>query len=109
MNQIGWSITISLIQKTFGFDKSRNSTQGNLFSAEGTEESESESVIELEFAEIMEAIDKKMNRLGWSSEDGKKYLIEKYNKKSRRHLTDEELLEFWDYLKSLPTSLREEE
>ena len=88
------------------FRQIRSATQGNLFSASSEE---SESVIELEFAEMIEVIDKEMNRLGWSVSDGKQYLMETYGKKSRRKLSDEELLEFWDYLKSLPTSLHEEE
>ncbi|VEP17297.1 hypothetical protein H1P_5840003 [Hyella patelloides LEGE 07179] len=42
-----------------------------------------------------------MKRLGWGKERGIKHLIEKYNQKSRRNLTDEQLLEFWNYLKNL--------
>ena len=70
--------------------KTQNATQGNLFSTP----SKQEEVIELEFEEIIEAIDREMKRLGWSIEDGKKYLSDRYNKKSRIQLNDRELLEF---------------
>ncbi|VEP12099.1 hypothetical protein H1P_1330018 [Hyella patelloides LEGE 07179] len=71
-----------------------NSTQGNLLKVP-----ERSSVIEYTFSEIIDAIDSELKRLGWSVKDGKEYLMNRYNKKSRRHLTDEQLLEFWDYLK----------
>ena len=48
---------------------------------------------------MIEAIDKEMKRLEWSVEDGKRYISDRYNSKSRRLLSDEELMEFWQYLK----------
>ena len=77
-------------------NSTQNSTQGNLFSTPSSSE-----VIELEFAEMIEAIDKEMKRLGWSIEDGKRYISDRYSKKSRRHLTDTELVEFWSSLKNI--------
>ena len=41
-----------------------------------------------------------MQRLGWSAKRGKDYLIKRYGKSSRLHLTDAELIEFRDYLES---------
>ncbi|VEP15723.1 Phage/plasmid primase, P4 family, C-terminal domain (fragment) [Hyella patelloides LEGE 07179] len=76
-----------------------NSTQGNLF--KGPEPTPRGEIVEYRLSEIIESIDHEMKRLGWSKEQGRQYLMERYNKKSRLHLTDEELLEFWDYLKNL--------
>ncbi len=70
------------------------STQGNLFSC-----SSSAEVVEYHYEEIIDAIDSEMKRLNWGVEDGKQHLMEKYGKKSRRQLSDEELLEFWAEMK----------
>jgi hypothetical protein len=45
-----------------------------------------------------------MNRIGWSIEQGRQYLQRNYNKQSRQQLTDPEVNQFLNYLKSLPTS-----
>lgn len=44
-----------------------------------------------------------IKRLGWTEVQGRKYLQQTYGKRSRQHLTDEELLEFLDYLRSQPS------
>ncbi|NCQ41686.1 MAG: hypothetical protein GW795_07305, partial [Cyanobacteria bacterium] len=41
-----------------------------------------------------------MKRLGWTQDQGKKYLLETYGKKSRHLLSDNELIEFLNYLKT---------
>ncbi len=41
-----------------------------------------------------------MQRLGWSQEKGRDYLVKTYGVKSRLYLTDEQLIEFRDYLKN---------
>ena len=61
--------------------------------------SEKTKVIEYDFNDIKTDIDAQMQRLGWSIERGRQYLIDTYGKRSRMRLTDEELLEFWNYLK----------
>ncbi len=66
--------------------------QGNLFSQENEP-----NVIEWE--QIKEEIDSNMKRLGWSKKQGRQYLIKRYGKTSRFHLTDEELIEFNNFLK----------
>ena len=71
-------------------------TQTNLFS----EPYPIAEVIKYEFNEIKNDIDATMQRLGWSTERGRQHLIDTYGKKSRLSLTDEELLEFWEYLKT---------
>ena len=74
----------------------QGSTQGNLFSS-----TEEPGVIKYEYQEIVAQIDKEMERIGWSVEDGKKYLCDRYNQKSRLQLSDEELVEFWSYLRKM--------
>ncbi|MBP5975526.1 hypothetical protein HW132_23015 [Brasilonema sp. CT11] len=44
-----------------------------------------------------------MQRLGWTTEQGRDYLIKAYGKRSRHLLTDEELHDFLRYLESQPT------
>ena len=61
-----------------------------------------ENTVELDFNEIRHKIDLEMKRLGWTKEQGRDYLLSTYGKRSRLHLTDEELLEFWHYLENLP-------
>jgi hypothetical protein len=43
-----------------------------------------------------------MKRLGWTDAQGRDYLIQTYNKRSRSNLSDPELLEFLQYLESQP-------
>ncbi len=52
---------------------------------------------------MVTAIDSEMTRLGWDTEKGQRYIIETYCVRSRIKLSDEQLLEFLGYLKSLPT------
>ena len=61
-----------------------------------------EETVEIDFNVIKHKIDLEMKRLNWTKEQGRDYLISTYGKKSRLHLTDEELLEFWRYLETLP-------
>lgn len=44
-----------------------------------------------------------LKRLGWSNKEGREFLERTYNKRSRQHLTDEEMLEFLHYLESQPS------
>jgi hypothetical protein len=57
--------------------------------------------IPVDFSDIIAKIDLEMNRLGWTQEQGKQYLLQTYGKKSRHLLSDEELMEFVRYLESL--------
>ena len=43
-----------------------------------------------------------MERLAWTKEQGKDYLLKTYGKKSRHLLSDQELLEFLNYLQNQP-------
>ena len=44
-----------------------------------------------------------MKRIGWSEEQGRSYLQRNYKKSSRKQLTADEMTEFLNYLKSLPS------
>nr|MDJ0747302.1 VapE family protein [Xenococcaceae cyanobacterium MO_167.B27] len=68
-------------------------TQGNLFSQQNQPDI-------IQWEQIKEEIDSNMKRLGWSKKQGKQYLIKRYGKTSRLHLTDAELIEFRNFLKS---------
>ena len=58
--------------------------------------------IEIDFWYLISEIDDEMRRIGWDVEQGKRYLRAKYGTHTRFRLADQQLLEFWDYLKSLP-------
>ncbi|CDM93830.1 conserved hypothetical protein [Limnospira indica PCC 8005] len=45
--------------------------------------------------------DIELRRLGWTAEQGSTHLLKTYGKRSRRHLTPEELLDFLHYLQSI--------
>ena len=65
--------------------------------------SENENIDNSEIVDFGEIVDKtslEMKRLGWTQEQGKKYLLETYGKKSRHLLSDNELIEFLKYLQS---------
>ena len=58
---------------------------------------------EIDYSVLKTKIDVEMKRLAWTTEKGREYLISSYGKKSRLLLTNEELLEFYNYLSSLST------
>lgn len=53
------------------------------------------------FQDLMTRNNAALKRLGWSQEKGREYLVTTYGKKSRQLLSDEQLIEFTDYLESL--------
>lgn len=73
-----------------------------------TPESDSDSTLPLslefdetmDFSQIIDQTTVEMKRLGWTQDDGKKYLLATYGKKSRHLLSDPELIEFLNYLKT---------
>ncbi len=65
------------------------------------EPSVTETPAEFDFNQIRHKIDLEMKRLSWTKEQGRDYLLSTYGKRSRLHLTDDELLEFWHYLETL--------
>lgn len=58
----------------------------------------------LDFMVIKVRTDLEMKRLNWAKERGRNYLLKTYGKRSRLHLTDAEMIEFWQYLTSLPVT-----
>ena len=58
----------------------------------------------IDFSDIIAKTNVEMKRLGWTSEQGRKYLLETYGKRSRQLLSDEELLDFLHHLESLSAS-----
>ena len=63
------------------------------------QEEESE-IMEWDFNDVIDGIDSEMVRLGWKTADGINYLKTTYGVKSRYYLSDEQLIEFWHYLKA---------
>jgi hypothetical protein len=54
----------------------------------------------LDLSDIIAQTSVELKRLGWSESQGRTYLQRTYNKRSRQQLTDEELLDFLNYLQS---------
>jgi hypothetical protein len=54
----------------------------------------------VDFSQIIDQTSIEMKRLEWTQDQGKKYLLETYGKKSRHLLSDEELIEFLQYLQT---------
>ena len=61
---------------------------------------------EMDFNEIKQKTDIEIKRLGWTKDDGREFLKSRYGKRSRLHLTDQQLLEFLSYLEQQPTPVK---
>ncbi|QUS62410.1 hypothetical protein IQE94_04040 [Synechocystis sp. PCC 7339] len=57
----------------------------------------------MDFSEIIARSNLELKRLGWTSEQGRNYLLQTYGKRSRQLLSDEQLIEFLAYLEQQPT------
>ena len=68
-----------------------------------TEVAQSQDLDGNQFNEIKHQTDLEIRRLGWTKEDGMEFLMKHYGKRSRLHLTNEQLIEFLEYLRSQPT------
>ena len=64
------------------------------------------NIEEMDFNEIKQKTDIEIKRLGWTKDDGREFLKSRYGKRSRLHLTDEQLLEFLEYLEQQPTPVK---
>lgn len=60
----------------------------------------------MDFNEIKQKTDIEIKRLSWTKDRGKDFLMSRYGKRSRLHLTDEQLLEFLRYLETQPTPVK---
>ena len=56
-----------------------------------------------EWNDMIAEIDQQMKRIGWSNNEGQRYLQEKYGVRARVQLTDKQLFQFLDTLKSQPS------
>ena len=76
---------------------------GNSAREDTTSTSEMEA---MDFNEIKQKTDIEIRRLNWTKDQGKEFLMSRYGKRSRLHLTDEQLLEFLRYLEKLPNPVQ---
>jgi hypothetical protein len=60
----------------------------------------------VDLSDIIAQTDVELKRLGWTQAQGRRYLEKVYEKRSRQHLTDAELIEFLDYLKAQPNPVK---
>lgn len=56
----------------------------------------------IDLAPLFLQIEQEMERIHWTKEQGRDHLKQTYGKRSRQQLTDEELLDFLNYLKARP-------
>ncbi|MGK7958710.1 MAG: hypothetical protein AB4063_26135, partial [Crocosphaera sp.] len=57
----------------------------------------------IDWNDLIHLIDEQIERLGWSTEFAQQYIIKTYGKRSRKLLSDDQLIEFHHYLKNLDT------
>ncbi|AFY59870.1 hypothetical protein [Synechococcus sp. PCC 6312] len=58
----------------------------------------------LDLSDVIAQTTVELKRLGWTEVQGRSYLQRTYKKRSRQQLSDDELLEFLDYLRQQPGS-----
>ncbi len=61
----------------------------------------------VDLSEAISKIDVEMERLSWTKEQGRDYLVRNFDKRARSLLTNDELLQFLSHLKTLPTPHRQ--
>ena len=57
----------------------------------------------MDFFALLDLMERECDRIGWSLDNFKQYVLTQYGKKSRYFLTDEQLWELYEYLRSQPT------
>lgn len=67
----------------------------------GSEKMEAREPVDLSDAIARTTVE--LKRLRWNNQQGREYLKQTYNKRSRQELTDEEMMEFLHYLESQPS------
>lgn len=60
----------------------------------------------MDFLEVKQKTDLEIKRLSWTKDQGREFLMSRYGKRSRLHLTNEQLLEFLHYLETLPNPIK---
>jgi hypothetical protein len=58
----------------------------------------------IDLSDAISKIDVEMERLSWTKNQGRDYLVQTFNKRSRQQLSASEMMQFLSYLKSLPTT-----
>ena len=61
----------------------------------------------IDLSDAISKIDVEMDRLGWTKQDGRDYLLRNFEKRTRQELTNQELSQFLNHLKSLPSPMRQ--
>ena len=84
-------------------DNSQISTEDSTSAAIEPKITQAEPLEEVNFNEIKHQTDLEIKRLGWTKDDGREFLKSRYGKRSRLQLTDNQLLEFLQYLASQPS------
>jgi putative DNA primase/helicase len=51
--------------------------------------------------QLLTAIDVELARVRWSVSQAKEYVMSTYHQRSRKLLSDRQLIEFWQYLRNL--------
>jgi len=59
----------------------------------------------IDLSEVIAKTDVEMERLGWTPQQGREYLINTYGKRGRTLLTEDEILDFLQHLESIPTQI----
>ncbi|MGB3637625.1 MAG: hypothetical protein WBA39_08620 [Rivularia sp. (in: cyanobacteria)] len=59
----------------------------------------------IDLSDIIAKTDVEMERLSWTPQQGREYLINTYGKRGRTLLTEDELLDFLQHLESIPTQI----
>ncbi len=77
---------------------------GNLFKIRDCSAGSPQTIIEFDWNEVMAEIDAQLKRINWTVEIAQNYLQRTYGVKSRLHLKDAMVIEFLEYLRSMPTS-----
>lgn len=73
---------------------------------DSTSNSVSSELEAMDFLEVKQKTDLEITRLSWTKEQGREFLMSRYGKRSRLHLTNEQLIEFLHYLETLPNPIK---
>jgi len=74
----------------------------NVLASKSTSSPEPKASGPIDLSDVIAQTTTEMKRLGWSEQQGRDYLQATFGKRSRQHLTDEELLAFCNYLAAQP-------
>ena len=81
----------------------RNYSEEITETPEQNAEAKMEASEPIDLSDLIARTSVELKRLGWGTQQGREYLKQTYNKRSRQELTDQEMLEFLHYLESQPS------